>query len=157
MTDYLTNLPLDTLRSLGIPEPWEFGQADRVRFYELDALGHVNNTAYLRWFETVRVHWFADREISGYGPEDPTFVLRGITCDYHAPMFLNDAYVVTARCESFRRTSFRKRYAVWSGGQLKVEGTAVIVMTDRSGTTKVPLTEAMRESLRRKDGAAEDG
>ena len=26
----------------------------------LDALGHVNNTAYLRWFETVRVGWFLE-------------------------------------------------------------------------------------------------
>ena len=153
MTDYLTNLPLDTLRAMGIPEPWSFGQQDRVRFYELDALGHVNNAVYLRWFETVRVHWFADYDISHYRPEDATYVIRALTCDYHAPLFLNDSYVVTARCESFRRTSFKKRYAVWSGGELKVEGTAVIVTTDKTGTVKIPLTEAMRDVVQRRDGA----
>ncbi len=153
MTEFLTPLSGDTLRGLGIPEPWTFGQADRVRFYELDALGHVNNTAYLRWFETVRVGWFAEYGLSWYRPEDPTFVLRAITCDYHAPMFLNERYVVTARCESFRRTSFRKLYAVWADGQLKVEGSAIIVMTDRAGTTKLPLPEAWLTTLETRDGA----
>ena len=50
MTDFLTPLSIETLRAAGIPDPWTYGQADRVRFYELDALNHVNNTAYLRWF-----------------------------------------------------------------------------------------------------------
>lgn len=157
MTDFLTPLSTDTLRGLGIPEPWTFGQADRVRFYELDALGHVNNTAYLRWFETVRVGWFAEYGFSHYRAEDPTFVLRAITCDYHAPMFLNERYVVTARCESYRRTSFRKVYGVWAEGQLKVEGSAVIVMTDKPGTTKMPLPESWQRILEERDGAVRFG
>ena len=157
MSDYLTPLSSDALRARGIPEPWTFGQADRVRFYELDALGHVNNTAYLRWFETVRVGWFAEYGISFYGPDDPTFVLRAITCAYHAPMFLNESYIVTARCVSFRRTSFKKVYGVWSEGALKVEGSAVIVMTDTAGTTKMPLSDEKRAVLRDRDGAVAEG
>ncbi len=157
MTDFLRPLSVETLRAAGIPSPWTFGQADRVRFYELDALGHVNNTAYLRWFETVRVGWFAEYGISFYRPEDPTFVLRKITCEYLAPMFLNDAYVVTARCVHVRTTSFTKEYAVWSEGDCKVTGSAVIVMTDTAGTTKVPLPDAMRAVLRDRDGAVEAG
>ncbi len=154
--NFLTPLPLEELRDLGIPEPWRFGQADRVRFYELDALGHVNNTAYLRWFETVRVGWFSEYGLSKYGPEDPTFVLRAITCDYFAPMFLNEEYVVTARCRSYRASSFTKEYGVWAGGRLKVSGTAVVVMTNKTGTEKVPLSEAMRAVLERRDGAARE-
>ncbi|MEM9342727.1 MAG: thioesterase family protein [Pseudomonadota bacterium] len=155
MTPYLTPLPVADLRALGIPEPWAFGQADRVRFYELDALGHVNNTAYLRWFETLRVSWAISRGITTYRPDDPTFVLKHITCTYHAPLFLNDDYVVTARCESFRSTSFVKTYAVWSAGTLTAEGTAVGVCTDKAGTTKRPLSEATIQALREMDGAVE--
>ena len=153
MPAYLHPLPADTLRAEGIPEPWTFGQADRVRFYELDALGHVNNTAYLRWFETVRVGWFAEYGISDYGPDDPTFVVRSLTCDYAAPLFLNDRYIVTARCVSFRTSSFVKHYAVWSDGVLKAEGHTVIVQTDVAGTTKTPLSEKTCETLIARDGA----
>ncbi|MEO0701880.1 MAG: thioesterase family protein [Pseudomonadota bacterium] len=156
MTDYILPLGTDALRARDIPDPWTFGVADRVRFYELDALNHVNNTAYLRWFETTRVRWLADYGISDYTAADPTLVLRGVTCDYHAPLFLHEDYVVTARCLSFRRTSFRKAYGVWSGGVLKAEGTAVIVMTDTAGTTKIPLSDGIRETLAGRDGAVDE-
>jgi acyl-CoA thioester hydrolase len=156
MTDYLTPLSGEGLRAVGVPEPWTFGHADRVRFYELDALNHVNNTTYLRWFETLRVLWFFDRGITQYRPEDPTFVVRSLSCDYHAPLFLNDDYIVTARCESFRRTSFRKVYAVWSGGRLCTGGSAVIVKTDAAGARSVPLSEAERAVLVARDGARDE-
>ena len=41
------------LEKLGITG-WSFGMRDRVRFSELDPLNHVNNAAYLSWFETVQ-------------------------------------------------------------------------------------------------------
>lgn len=153
MTDYILPLSLDALRARGIPEPWTFGVADRVRFYELDALNHVNNTTYLRWFETTRVRWLADYGISHYRPEDPTLVIRQIVCDYLAPMFLNEDYVVTARCVSFRNTSFRKDYAVWSDGQIKVKGSAVIVITTDDGASKRPLPDTVRTTFTERDGA----
>jgi acyl-CoA thioester hydrolase len=156
MTTYLTPLSADDLRRSGVPAPWAFGQADRVRFYELDALNHVNNTAYLRWFETLRVLYMMDYGLTGYGPEDPNFVVRSLACDYLAPMFLNDDYVVAARCESFRTTSFRKEYSVWRDGRLCATGSAVVVMTDRTGERKQPLTDAQRETFVIRDGARDD-
>ncbi len=155
MSDYLSPLFVDDLAALGIPTPWRFGQMDRVRFYEIDALGHVNNTAYLRWFETLRVEWFKAYGFSWYGPDDPTFVLRSVTCDYHAPMFLHETYTVCCRVESLRNTSFRKEYAVFSGGELRVSGSTVVVMTDKAGTTKIPLSESMRQTLLDRDGATD--
>ena len=156
MTAYLTPLSADDLRCAAIPELWAFGQADRVRFYELDALNHVNNTAYLRWFETLRVLYMIEYGLTRYRPEDPTFVVRSLTCDYLAPMFLNDDYLVTARCESFRTTSFRKDYAVWRAGRLCATGSAVVVMTDESGQRKQPLTEAQRQAFITRDAARDD-
>ncbi|MEL6643435.1 MAG: thioesterase family protein [Pseudomonadota bacterium] len=156
MADYIHPLPIAQLRDLGIPEPWSFGVADRVRFYELDALNHVNNTAYLRWFETTRVRWLADYGISHYRAEDTTLVVRQIVCDYLAPLYLNEDYVITARCVSFRNTSFQKEYAVWSGGQIKAQASTVIVMTDDTGSTKMPIPEAVRATLRDRDQATDD-
>ena len=156
MSDYILPLSIEDLRKRGVPTPWTFGIADRVRFYELDALNHVNNTAYLRWFETTRLRWLAEYGISHYRPEDPTLVIRQIVCDYLAPMFLNEDYVVTARCVSFRNTSFRKDYAVWSEGQIKVRGSAVVVMTEEGGTIKRPLPDHVRAVLKDRDAAKDE-
>ena len=72
-------------------------------------------------------------------------------------MFLNEEYIVTARCESFRRTSFKKVYGVWSGGVLKAQGSAIVVMTDPSGTQKIPLSDDVRAVFRTRDNARDDG
>lgn len=139
------------LRALGIPEPWAYGRPDNVRFYEIDALGHVNNAVYLCWFETIRVRWLEDYAPSGFA--EATFVLKSLSCEYHAPMFVNEAYVTTARCVSFRNTSFLKEYAIWSAGELKCSGTALVVLTDAAGTQKTPLPDGWREAFAARDGA----
>lgn len=55
---FLTPLSPEQLRAAGVPDGWSFGMADIVRFHELDALNHVNNVAYFRWFETLRIPYF---------------------------------------------------------------------------------------------------
>ncbi len=35
-----------------------------IRWGDMDAMGHVNNTIYLRYFETVRIDWFATIGVS---------------------------------------------------------------------------------------------
>ena len=153
MTPYLTPLDTSALRSLGIPEPWGFGIADRVRFYELDALNHVNNTAYLRWFETLRISYFAEYDLSHYRLEDPQMVLRLASAEYIAPMHLGESYVVTGRTTSFRTSSFMMAYAVFVDGAMRATGKAVIVSLEQDGITKRPLTGAMRTALQSRDGA----
>ena len=157
MPPYLTPLGADDLRALNIPEPWRFGTADRVRFYEIDALNHVNNTAYLRWFETLRIPYFAAYGLSDYRPEDPQLVLRRVSADYIAPVYLGESYVVTGRTVSFRSSSFVMAYAIFVEGEMRATGEAVIVSLEPDGTAKRPLTEAMRKTLIERDGATHVG
>ncbi len=80
MTDipYLTPLSPDQQRAIGVTEPWPLALADRVRFAELDPLNHVNNVAYLIWFETARVTYFKRVGISTYADNavEPRIVSR---------------------------------------------------------------------------------
>ncbi len=126
--------------------------ADRVRFYEIDALGHVNNIAYLRWFETVRVRWMEDLGLRSEGVHS---VLRTQGCGYHAPMFLGDAYVVVTRCAQVGTTSMRMDYGVWADGALKADGHAVVVAVDAGGARKVAVPDSTRDLLMRLDDAAD--
>lgn len=141
------------LRDLGVPEPWSFGRIDHVRFGELDALGHVNHTSYLGWFEALRVHWFAARGLSSYSPGDPRIVLRQINAEYLAEVRFGAPYIVTCRARELRTTSFTKDYAVFSGGRLVTTGRAVIVLLTPDGSAKLPLTAAQRETLITQEGA----
>ena len=53
-----------------------------VAWGDMDAFGHVNNTIYLRYFETARVRYFdAAPELAGFkGAEIP--VIANISCTY---------------------------------------------------------------------------
>ncbi len=141
-SDPFTYLPLVTpldraqLQSVGVPEGWHYGMADRVRFHELDALNHVNNVAYFRWFETLRIAFFADYHVSTYTEGDPQVVLATNYARYFKPMHLGDNYVITARCKSFRTTSFVLEYGTFVNGELMCGSESVIVTLEPDGVTK---------------------
>ena len=142
------------LRAKGIPEPWNYGLSDIVRFYELDALNHVNNVVYLKWFETTRVRYVMDYGISDFshGPNTPTLVVRALSAEFHAPMHQNDAYIVTARTARVGRTSFQMEYTVFAP-EIRVTGACTVVVLTPDSTSTMPLSDKMRQTFIDCDGA----
>ena len=150
---FLTPLTAAQLRAAGVPEGWHFGMADVVRFHELDALNHVNNVAYFRWFESLRIPYFTAYHLSTYSPGDPTLVVMTNSARYHAPMFLGERYVTVARTTSFRNSSFVKEYGVYAEGTLRATGECIVVCLEEDATTKRPLPEAAVKAFMTRDGA----
>ncbi|MEJ6398771.1 acyl-CoA thioesterase [Yoonia sp. 208BN28-4] len=151
---FLTPLDAPALREAGIEAPWSFGMADRVRFGEIDVLAHVNNAAYLRWFENLRIHYFRDYGVHDYTGTPPKIVLRNIGLDFKAEVKLNDDYVLTGRTVEVRNSSFTMHYGVYVGGKLTTAGHAVIVMLEQDNT-KRPLPGDLRQRFIERDGAVQ--
>lgn len=154
MIPFLTPLGADDLRAQGIPAPWGFGMADRVRFGEIDVLAHVNNAAYLRWFENLRIHYFRDYGVHDYTGTPPKIVLRTIGLDFKAEVKLNDTYILTGRTVEVRNSSFTMHYGVYVSGQLTTTGHAVIVMLNPDNTKRA-LPDALRQRFIDRDGAVQ--
>lgn len=151
---YLTPLDAAQLRGVDIPAPWSYGFADRVRFGEIDVLAHVNNAAYLRWFENLRIHYFRDYGVHDYTGTAPKIVLRNIGLDFKAEVKLNDTYILTGRTVEMRESSFTMHYGVWVAGRLTTTGHAVIVMLN-ADNTKRPLPDTLRATFAARDGAVQ--
>lgn len=145
-------LSAQQLRSASIPEPWSFGVADQVRFSELDPLGHVNNAAYLGWFENFRIAYMQSYGIAYTGEDAPQLVLRQVQVDYLAEMKLGDDYIVTGRTIQIRNSSFRMEYAIWSDGALRTTSHAIIVLLNADGSKRA-LSPELRSLLVDRDGA----
>ncbi|MBS9716232.1 acyl-CoA thioesterase [Pseudohalocynthiibacter aestuariivivens] len=152
---YHTPLSPETLAAHGIPPEWRYALANKVQFFELDALNHVNNTVYLRWFESFRLSYVMDYGISDFGPMSPRLVVHSLSARFHKEMHLGDDYIVAGRTTSFRNTSFIMEYALFSNG-LAATGDAVMVLLNREGDGRHPLTEAQKKALIERDGAKAD-
>ena len=151
---FITPLTPENLRQAGIPAPWAFGLQDQVRFGELDALAHVNNGAYLGWFENFRIHYFREYGVDEYRGVFPRIVLRQIGLEFLSEVRLHDIYIVTGRTVSFRRTSWAMEYAVWVDGVMTTKGSAVLVNLDQNGA-KSALPPAWTAKFVERDGAVQ--
>jgi len=153
MPHYLNTLDQPVLAALGI-DGWAYGYTDRVRFCELDALNHVNNVEFLRWFETIRVAYVVDYGFTSYnGADDPMLVVRRVTADYHAPVFQHEDYTVTARTRSLKSSSFIMDYAIFSDGSLRATGEAVVISLENDGRTRKTHKPGAVEAVLTRDNA----
>ena len=155
MTGFLTALDRATLAADGLPD-FAFGYRDRVRFHELDALNHVNNVVFLRWFETLRVEYVRRYGFSGYGTDDPMLVVRRVSADYLKPMFQNEIYTIAARTVTIRPSTFIMHYAVAVDGEVRATGDAVVVSLEQDGKTRRPHRPSAVDAAVTQDGAVRE-
>ncbi len=122
-----------------------------VAWGEMDAFGHVNNTVYLRWFESARMAYFdvagvlARMKADGVGP-----ILARATVDFRKPVTFPDRVSVSARIAELRNTSFTMTYRATSeslGGAVVAEGDSVVVLVSYVTGDKVPLPPSLRARI----------
>ena len=130
-----------------------------VAWGELDALGHVNHTVFLRWFENARFAWFERvgiaalmRESGGaLGP-----ILAKVSCEYRAPVAFPDTILASVRCVRIGRSSMTLANRIWSERRAAIvaEGELVIVMLDYASGASTPIPEVIRAAIEACDGVA---
>jgi len=156
MTDipYLTPLTPDQQRATGVNEPWPLALADRVRFAELDPLNHVNNVAYLIWFETARVTYFKRVGISTYADDavEPRIVIRRGEIDWLQEMRADEDYVILTRALDYRTSSFTLQQEIRAGGTVRATFTCVIVLLQPDGSGRMPIPPHVLEVFHQIDG-----
>jgi acyl-CoA thioester hydrolase len=125
--------------------------AQPVQWGDLDVMGHVNNTVYLRWLENGRFSYF---ERVGIGEllrrERRGPILARIEVDFLRPVAFPDDLLVSTRTVRLGRTSFVLRSAIWSIGAAApcARADAVIVLVDYAAGGPVALPESLRAAIR---------
>ena len=127
---------------------WPVSVEIPVQWGDMDAFQHVNNVAYLRWFETGRIAHFEKAGLFGNMPALGPILARQ-TIDYRFPLVYPDSVRVLAATEKLGNTSFTVRLRLESvrHGKVAAEGEAVVVMLDYRTGDKVPLAPDLRARL----------
>ncbi|MQQ07067.1 acyl-CoA thioesterase [Epibacterium sp. SM1979] len=152
-----TPLSADEQTAHGLETPQTLAMADRVRFSELDILQHVNNKAYLDWFEVSRVAYFNQFCLPHFeGQPRPRNVLRNANVHYVQEMLLGEAYIATSQVLRFRRTSYVMEQQIWSGGTLRCRMEGVMVLRTPDGREGYPVPESLISFWTKTEGALRD-
>lgn len=129
---------------------WAFAHVDKVRFGDLDAMRHVNNVAYLTYFEDARIEYIS--LLAGGDPMSGRavdLIFAECKIDYRAPAFYGDEIRTCIRPGEIRRSSARLEFAMFAegDGRLLAEGYGVVVGYDYAAGRARPLPDAFRAAL----------
>ncbi len=121
-----------------------------VAWGEMDAMGHVNNIIYFRYFESVRIDYFRKLDLIGYQQETGIGpILASTECRYKFPLHFPDTVMVGTKILSMEEDRFVMGYEVFSTTHKRIaaDGEGVIVTYDYHNNKKVPIPDLMRKKI----------
>ncbi len=124
---------------------------ERVRFGDLDAMRHLNNVVFLRYFETARISYLRHLvpEHDPANPEGEGFGLIFAEChiNYRAPVHYDEHVAIACSVADVRRSSFRVNFDMTVDERRAAEGYGVLVGFDYGAQQARPLPDALRTRL----------
>ena len=124
-----------------------FSLVQRVRFGDLDAMQHMNNVEFLRFFETARIDYL--RQLS---PEHaPTerrqfgFIFAECHIAYRGPAFFDDEIRTYIWASELKRSSLRLGFEMHVEERLVAEGWGTLVGYDYAAGKAQPIPQELRD------------
>lgn len=119
-----------------------------IRWGDMDAYGHVNNTVYFRYMEQARVEWIEAMNVpvrpGGEGP-----VIINASCTFMIPMNYPGTVEVRTYVGAIGRSSCQTYVEMGLEGDERIyaEGAAKVVWMDTRTGKSVPLPDHVRAAL----------
>jgi acyl-CoA thioester hydrolase len=139
-----------------------------IRYSDLDPYGHVNNAAYLEFFEEIRIsYWRALADLMGLEELEAgdvpgaRYVIAETTVRYKAPIFLEDALHGAATIPTIGNRSYAMDFELRTGetfesGLVAADGFAAHVFFDPKTDEVKPRPEWFLPAIARLEGRSEE-
>jgi acyl-CoA thioester hydrolase len=122
-----------------------------IRWGDMDAMGHVNNTVYFRYMEQARISWFDEMQMrpdpSGEGP-----VIVNAACTFARQL----EYPGTVLARSYVGESGRSSIMTYvdmlrtdDPGRIYAHGSAKVVWVNFPRQKSVPMPDPIRKRMQR--------
>ena len=111
-----------------------------IRFFDIDAMGHVNNSVYFSYFEMARVHFFGQLIGRNWNWRKNGVLVAHNEIDYLHPILFEDAINIYVSVLKVGTKSFTLGYEIKSGEKIFATGKSVMVTYDfiNNHTTEIP-------------------
>lgn len=126
-----------------------------VIWNDMDAYMHVNNTVYLRYFESARIAWFdaiganQHKMRTGIGP-----ILANVLCNFRLPLEYPDTIQIACRGRILSPRKVRTEYVVLSEkhGSVAADGEGLVVYYDYNKGRSCEIPEVIAAAITVLDG-----
>ncbi len=120
-----------------------------MRWGDMDAMGHVNNTVYFRYMEQARIEWLYAQGKSGIGYQTGTGpVIVNASCTFLVPAVYPGDITVRMYLGDPGRRSVGSFYELDWDGRRVAEGAAKMVWIDVASGRSVPIPDGVVAPLR---------
>ena len=120
-----------------------------VRWGDMDAMGHVNNTLYFRYMEIVRMDWIFSHRSAALSPHEGPVIINAF-CNFLRQLAFPADVRVTMYVANPGRSSFETYHTLErtdEPGVVVAEGGAKTVWTDHVRKVALPLPDSFRSHL----------
>ena len=121
-----------------------------VEWGDMDALQHVNNVEYFKYFQKARIAYFEKNNSDNLFTESRiSTILASTQCKFIYPLIYPDSISVGARVDAIADEYFTMKYAVISSNNQKLVaiGDAKVVMFDYEKIKKRLFLNQLRREL----------
>ena len=120
-----------------------------VRWGDMDAYNHVNNSVYATYVEEARIRWFCSLHPDWKSAEAAP-ILAALNTNFRRPIEWPAELVVEMHAGRIGRSSFTATFRIFDRNQtdtLYAEGDSVIVWIDPRTGSPIPLPAHVRSAL----------
>ena len=122
-----------------------------IRWGDMDALGHVNNTVYFRYMEQARISWFDTLGLVGSGTGEGPSVINA-SCTFLKQLVYPGSVEIRTHVGQAGRTSFETWIEMrpsYDPQTVYAQGSAKVVWVDYVKGKSAPLPEKLRSVIER--------
>jgi acyl-CoA thioester hydrolase len=125
---------------------FDFVHRERVRFRDLDAMGHVNNAVFATYVEQARIEYLRSLGVLD-GPLYMGMILARLELDFLAPAMSEGEVEIGVRTARSGNKSFELEYELEQAGRPIARASTVLVAYDYDEARSIPLPESWRDVL----------
>ena len=118
-----------------------------VRWGDMDAMGHVNNTVYFRFMEQARIGWFESLLPRGEAWNTISIVIVNASCNFRKPINYPGTVEVKVFAGEPGGSSVETFYELALNEELYADGAAKVVFVDAEKQKPLRIPDNIRKLL----------
>jgi acyl-CoA thioester hydrolase len=121
-----------------------------IRWGDMDAMGHVNNTVYFRFMEQARIGWFDALVPEGEAWKSTGIVIANATCNFKRPLNYPGTVEVRVFCGAPGGSSVPTYYElrINQDETIYADGEATVVFIDMAKQKPIRIPDEIRGLLK---------